>query len=383
MNKHRVTRKRRGQRGSILATSAIGMLSILLAVGLGVDISRFYLAKAELQNAADAAALAGASALNSQPAGITEAATRAVAAMNKYDFNHTGVGIKRTDVLFAADLEGTYVSEDTAWGSPANIRFVKVTTPQSAIGVSFAQMVLGNSKNISATATAGLSVPLNTFCGFIPLSVIDYDVPMVPGETYVIRAGPGTGPSPGNYQILSVAGRGGFDVEIGIGAGVDACAEPGSTYEVDTKPGETAGKVRKGVNCRFDDYGGSQMDPAAEPPDTNVKENITYDEYLAARDPKNENYHNSKYWQAPTHLGVDDRRVVLIPIVKLADYDPGRNTVEFDRFGLFFLKTRIGGGSGGAIEAEYIDTRYAWGKGKYNPGGGAGNPLLATPVLYK
>jgi len=38
-----VTRKR--ERGSILATSAIGMLSILLAVGLGVDISRFYLAK--------------------------------------------------------------------------------------------------------------------------------------------------------------------------------------------------------------------------------------------------------------------------------------------------------------------------------------------------
>ena len=37
------TRKR--ERGSILATSAIGMLSILLAVGLGVDISRFYLDK--------------------------------------------------------------------------------------------------------------------------------------------------------------------------------------------------------------------------------------------------------------------------------------------------------------------------------------------------
>jgi len=50
-------RNRKGERGSILATSAIGMLSILLAVGLGVDISRFYLAKTELQNAADAAAL--------------------------------------------------------------------------------------------------------------------------------------------------------------------------------------------------------------------------------------------------------------------------------------------------------------------------------------
>ncbi len=57
--------KRKGERGSILAISAIGMLAVLLAVGLGVDISRFYLAKTELQNAADAAALAGVSGLNS------------------------------------------------------------------------------------------------------------------------------------------------------------------------------------------------------------------------------------------------------------------------------------------------------------------------------
>jgi hypothetical protein len=33
---------RRGERGSALALSAIAMLSILLAAGLGVDISRFY-----------------------------------------------------------------------------------------------------------------------------------------------------------------------------------------------------------------------------------------------------------------------------------------------------------------------------------------------------
>jgi hypothetical protein len=36
---------RRGERGSVMALSAIAMLSILLAAGLGVDISRFYLGK--------------------------------------------------------------------------------------------------------------------------------------------------------------------------------------------------------------------------------------------------------------------------------------------------------------------------------------------------
>ena len=62
MNKARWQQGKDGkaERGSILVMSAVGMLCMLLAVGLGVDVSRFYSAKAELQNAADAAALAAA-----------------------------------------------------------------------------------------------------------------------------------------------------------------------------------------------------------------------------------------------------------------------------------------------------------------------------------
>src|SRR2546423_10775801 len=237
-------KKRKGERGSILAVSAIGMLSLLLAVGLGVDISRLYLAKTELQNAADASALAGASALNGSSSGITKAVDRAVQTMNNYEFNKTGVTIPRSNVLFAVNLDGPYVSEGSAGASAKNIRFVQVTTPVAPIGVTFAGSILGNSRNLSATATAGLSVPINIFCNFIPVSVIDYDVPMMPGNVYTIRGGTGSSPSPGNYQILAVAGPGGVDVEFGIGAGVDACAEAGATYDVDTKPGLTAGKVR-------------------------------------------------------------------------------------------------------------------------------------------
>jgi hypothetical protein len=74
---------------------------------------------------------------------------------------------------------------------------------------------------------------------------------------------------------------------------------------------------------------------------------------------------------------------VLIPIVKLAQYDQGRNTVTFDRFGAFFLKTKAGSGNGGDMQAEYIDDAFAVGKGGYNPAGAAGNPITRTPVLYK
>src|SRR5678815_3944667 len=96
--------KSRRDRGSVLATSAIAMLSVLLAVGLGIDISRMYLSKTELQNAADAAALAGVSGLNGGPTGISDAQNRATQVMNKYDFNKTGVDFAGK-VEFAVNLD--------------------------------------------------------------------------------------------------------------------------------------------------------------------------------------------------------------------------------------------------------------------------------------
>ncbi|MDQ3817034.1 MAG: Tad domain-containing protein [Acidobacteriota bacterium] len=365
-------RNRDGERGSVLATAALGMLSLLLAVGLGVDISRLYLAKTELQNAADSAALAGASGLNGAPSGITTAADRAVQTMNNFQFNKTGVTIPRSNVLFAVNLGGPYMSEADARGAAKNIRFVQVSTASSPIGVTFAGMILGSSRNISATATAGLSVPLNIICNFIPLSVIDYDVPMMPGNTYTIRAGTGGSPSPGNYQILAVAGPGGSNVEFGIGSGVDACAEAGATYAVDTKTGVTAGKVRTGINSRFDDYGGSQLDPINYPPDTNIKENITYSQYR-----------DGTAVQSPTHTGIAGRRLVIIPIVKISEYDQGNNTVRFNRFGVFFLQNKVGSGNGGDLVAEYVSDIIIQGKGGYDPNGPAANNQLAVPVLYK
>ena len=214
MTRHRksTNNAQHGERGSVLALSAIGMLALLLAVGLGVDISHLYLAKNDLQNAADAAALAGASALNSSASGVTEAATRAVTAMNNYEFNKSGtpnVTFPRANVLFAVNLNGPYVDEDSARANAANIRFVQVTSQDSPVGISFAAPVLGSSRNLSANATAGLSVPINLYCNFIPLSVIDYDIPMTPGQTYTIRAATGgssgTGCSQSNTRPSSIA----------------------------------------------------------------------------------------------------------------------------------------------------------------------------------
>ena len=369
--------QRQGERGSVLVMSAVGMMVFLLAVGLCVDVSHFYVVKAELQNAADASALAGASALNSSPAGITEAATRAVAEMNSYEFNNEGVTLQRSDVKFAVNFEGPYVSEADAAAQAADIRFVHVDLPPKPVGVFFSATALGSSTvNLSQEAIAGMSVPPNVFCEWIPLTVLeDPAAPMIPGETYVIRAGPQNSASPGNYQILAVAGRGGQDVREGIAKGINECAEPGSEYEKDTKPGVSSGPVRAGLNTRFDDYA-SQTNPTDHPPDTNVKEGITWEQYRNAQP-------GSSNFQAPRNPGVPMRRVVLIPIVLTTEFDNGRDTVRFTKFAAFFLRTKVQGGNGGDIEAEYIGERLMFGKNGYKPGGGPVNPQLTQPVLYK
>jgi Flp pilus assembly protein TadG len=361
--------KRKSERGSVLATSAIGMLSVLLAVGLGIDISRFYLTKAELQNAADASALAAVSGLRASAAGVTDATNRAVANMNKYNFQKSGVSFPRANVLFAVNLNGPYMSEASAAANPTNIRFVQVTTPPAAVPVSFAAIVLGNTKNISATATAGYSVSLNEICPWIPAFVLDKaDDPIRPGGVYTFRLDSGDHISPGNYQLLAPDGPGGSDTRLGMANGVNVCVSPGE--EVATKTGMTAGPVRQGINTRFDIYQGP-VDPVTSPPDTNVAQDITYRQY-----------NNNEVVETPSHAGTARRRVVFMPIAT-APPGNGRDTVIINRFGVFFLQSPVGNGNGGELKAEYVDTIVLAGRGGYDPNGGPGNDLLVVPVLYK
>ncbi|HEY0321879.1 MAG TPA: Tad domain-containing protein [Pyrinomonadaceae bacterium] len=369
---------RKNERGSVLAMTTLGMLCFLLAVGLGVDISRLYTAKTELQNAADAAALAAASGLNGASAGITEATDRAVKAMNSYNFNKTSVAFTRADVRFAKNLDdfdkGLDMTEASASSSSVakDIRFVKVKTPSEPVGITFAAMLLGDNRNLTAEATGGLSVPLNVFNGYLPVFVVDSDdgKSIVPGNLYTFRADSQSSVSPGNYQALAIDGPGGTDDRIGLASGVKNVVGPGGY--VDTKPGMTAGAIRQGINTRFDEYG-SQLDPATYPPDTNIAENITYDQYRA-----------ESVTKSPSHTGVTGRRIVLIPIVKINQLAGGRTEVQIDRFGAFFLRSKVPGGNGGDIQAEYIGEGVVVGNGGYDPNGPANTgPPITKPVLYK
>ena len=383
--------RRVAERGSVTAVTALGMLAFLLAVGLCVDISHFYVARAELQNGADAAALAGATALNSEPSGITEATNRAVTVMNNYEFDNEGVTIGPENVLFAVNFNGPYMDADSAAAEAADIRFIQVQVPPKPIKAVFAGIAMnqdtelegtpGNSvksADISAEATAGMSMPPNVICEWIPLAVLENpDAPLAPGSTYTIRGDPHSSASPGNYQVLAVQGRGSEVARTDLGKNINQCASPGDEYSKDTEPGINAGPVRQGLNSRFDIYVAG-MDWQEFPPDTNIKQGITFDEYKNATP-------GSTNWESPSagHVGVPNRRIVIIPLVSASEFSEGRDTVRFRRFAAFFLQTTVDGGSGGDVVAEYIGERIIFGGGGYVPGAGPVVPELAMPVLYR
>ncbi|HEV2802191.1 MAG TPA: pilus assembly protein TadG-related protein [Pyrinomonadaceae bacterium] len=375
--------RRRGERGSVLAISTVGMLAFLLAAGLCIDISHFYLVRGELQNAADAAALAGASALNSDDGGIEKAADYAIESLNKYEFNQKGVTIPRSNVLFAKNLNGPYMSEATAKTQAKDIRFVQVVVPPAAVSTTFAAPVLGAARNVSADATAGMSVPLNNFCDYIPVSVIDNEPTyFIKGQTYTIRREPGSAVTPGNYQILAIDGSGASDDRIGLGRGVRNCK--GAGEYVQTKPGVSAGAVRQGINTRFGVYEGG-LEPDEYPPDENVREDINYQQYLDAQQARDANKTPASGTFSAPSRGVPERgrRVVLIPIILKSQFDNGRDSVQIDRFAAFFLQTKVGSGNGGDIKVEFIEMRTIIGRGGYNPTGGTPSPELSIPVLYR
>ena len=436
--------KRKSERGSVVAYTVLSALFLFLAVGLGVDLSRLYLVKTELQNAADAGALAGGYALgevaDSPSSRITAAVDRAITVLNqnKYSFdNKTFVAVQspsaqRANVTLAKNLnDPTYLSEGDAQklsdSEKLKLRFIKVLTPSVSIASFFAGPILGT-QNLSAKATAGMSVPGNVrFCP-APIAAVAPD----PGQKfpvgfeshcpsgtaafdddgdpktpdcdptsefcekcwYTIKAAPKgkdktekiAGPSPGNFDLLDCGGGGAAALETNLATYGLTCKcgniSPGDSVKVaDTKTGENTGAVEKGLNTRFDIYSNGAGHPqyTDAPPDININEEtlplgMTYDQYVAGSPMKRPED------QTAGHHGVADRRVLVIPMISFSDWPTGGSgPAKVGSMGGFFLKRTVNGN--GDINAEYIGKKIVNVVG-YDPSGPAPTNIT-TIVLYR
>lgn len=152
------------QRGAVAIMFGLTLLVLFGFLALVFDLGRTYVVRTELQNAADAAALAGAKELNQKLDGITKAiaAAKAIGYQNNTKFSFTGdSGILITDAMISVShcpynctwTQANTITEETA----VDKNFLKVdTSVDDGLGVliTFFAGIAGN----TTTRTYGLAV---------------------------------------------------------------------------------------------------------------------------------------------------------------------------------------------------------------------------------
>ena len=299
---------RPNERGAVIIWTAFFLVFLLGFVALGIDVAKMMATRTQLQNAADAAALAGASSINFSTGTIYPDTARMraqyTAAQNKAFAN-----APQPIQLLAGDISHP---------TPQQVK-VTVRRSPSAGGsmVTHVAQVLGiPSLELSATATAQIE-PAGAVCeGLIPMAPIPppssgWFNPTC-GVTYNLKVDQGNGTS-GNYQLLDypectegpcgeVQGGGGAAIRCQTQNGYSCCVRIGEEFTL-TQPGNKVGPFRQGMLTRWDS-------------DTDRRENICYRDYRG-----------------------NGQRVVKLPIVETFNL-PGKKGVKIIGFAAFFLTQR-------------------------------------------
>jgi len=161
--------RRRGERGQTILLVAISLVSLLAMAALAIDVVTLYVAKTEIQRAADAAALAGAKAI--ADSGITT--------LNSNDFSLDTPAIQNLATNMATGAINGVLTTNVVAGSapslvsaptfnftagtmiPINSWQVTVTLQQTNLPTFFARIFGRTAASTQATATAEAYNPAN------------------------------------------------------------------------------------------------------------------------------------------------------------------------------------------------------------------------------
>lgn len=395
--------ERRSERGSIIVMTAICMVAFMLMLGLCIDVSRIYMLRAELQNAADAAALSAARELNSGTTGIDAAVARANNIVNTQGFTKTGVSI--ASVTFAVNLDDNpYMSATDAKTNPTTIHFVKVTTQSASLPILFAVGVLGTSQSQSRLAVAGMSIGINTVCDYYNIALaVDptinptYSFPT--GTQLLAHFQDGTGNNNltltnMQYTVLDtswVTGNGTNETRDATAGTNPRCIHLGDLLTFSRSPSANNPRgIADGTNTRFDWYSNGLKCPNP-PPDLNVFGKNPGESLTLAQ------YHSGSPLTAPgCSPGQTERRLLLIPIIDTipnAANPTGLPQGIVKQFRGFFIRQYLSGDcknplpcqanapAAGDLVLEYAGDDFVVSRGYYDPNGACTNFTVA--VLYK
>lgn len=331
----------RDERGVVIIWVTFFLLFTLSITALGIDGAKLMATRTQLQNAADAAALAGASAIDPATGSmITD--TASVRATQTANQNHAFTKGSTAVTLLGGDI--SFPADNT-------IKVVARRSPEAggSMITQFAQLIGIGQIAVSASATAK-SEPSSGICeGLVPMAPVED--PAQPfevgcGHTYVLKLGGDA--QQGNFQLLDFPdceegecgqGGGGASVRCLVANGYGCCINIGDM--IMTQPGNKSGPFSQGLDDRWSR-------------DTDQREDICFSDYTGNR-----------------------QRVVLVPLVRTFDVN-GKKPVEITGFSAFFLRNKPPGGAGQDLTGEFL---YAVAPGAGGTSSGGTSTLFSIRLI--
>lgn len=268
---------RRRQQGAVAILVGLSITAMIGFAGLALDLGKLYVVKTELQNSADACALAASQALtgaNNQQLAIGEAAGITTGLRHKVLFQKDTVTLTpNSTVEFSADgAADSFVSKAGLSNSQAlAMRFVRCTVNKPNIDTSFIQVlnvlpgVQIGQQNVVASAVATLQAS-QISCG-LPVAVCSSDLPAsTPVGTWLVGAfGSGNNQSlTGSFKWVDFSPPNGGASELGaLLTGDGACNLPAVGSAVG-QPGAITSLANE-WNSRFGIYQGNVRPDSAAP----------------------------------------------------------------------------------------------------------------------
>jgi Flp pilus assembly protein TadG len=246
---------RRGDEGAVLVWVACFLMAALWCVALAVDIGKVMAAKTELQAAADAAALAGASAIDPDTGEIVQDSARVRAAAVAFK-NEAYEGVTTPIVIDPA--------ADVDFPTPNRVRVTvrREDATGNPVLLHFAQTVGIPTLDVRARATAEAQQLTDICEGLAPFAPTQppNGIPFSSDcdSTYLLKVGAQENEQ-GNFQLLDypdcnedgyTPGGGADAVHYYTVNGYDCCVGIGD--EIETQPGNEVGPVRDALRDRWD-----------------------------------------------------------------------------------------------------------------------------------
>ncbi len=193
----------REENGAVAVILALMLAAIIGMMALAADLGRAWNLQTELQNAADAASLAGATQLDNKPGAIDRARKAAETsgdplAKNWQRFATDSAGglveIKIPDIRFLQSLNPRIYIDETAADADQLAEFIEVTVAPRRVDFMFAAVVSAvTSASPGAMAVAGLG---RAICLVPPIMICNPDEPegnTDPDWPFVVGNSPGAG----------------------------------------------------------------------------------------------------------------------------------------------------------------------------------------------